>query len=247
MANSYDGLDFDAFRRMAVDPSLSSHEKIGFPDSYRAPYEQAIFRDIATKLTNLAGHGAAVLDIGPGCAGLPHLLIDLCRDRRHRLCLVDSAEMLAHLPDGPNIAKVAGFYPDCAQDLSAQGGPFDVILCYSVFHYVFAEASFWRFLDCSMELLAAGGQMLIGDIPNTSKRKRFFTSAAGIKFHQDFMKTTDLPPVEACTVEKNKIDDSVIMAVLARARAYGCDAYWLPQAADLPMGNRREDILIVKP
>jgi hypothetical protein len=38
-----------------------------------------------------------------------------------------------------------------------------------------------------------------------------------------------------------------MVSVLLRARAQGCDAYWLPQPADLPMANRREDILIIKP
>ena len=50
------------------------------------------------------GVGAGlVLDVGPGCSDLPRLLIDLCRQQRHHLLLCDSAEMLAHLPDEPNL------------------------------------------------------------------------------------------------------------------------------------------------
>jgi hypothetical protein len=109
------------------------------------------------------------------------------------------------------------------------------------------EASFWRFIDSSLELLAPGGQMLIGDIPNVSKRKRFFASDAGVKFHREFMQTPDRPSVDFRAVETDKIDDAVILGVIMRARAQGCDAYWLPQPGTLPMANRREDILIVKP
>ena len=89
--------------------------------------------------------------------------------------------------------------------------------------------------------------MLIGDIPNISKRKRFFSSASGIRYHQDFMKTDSKPEVNYCAIEGDKIDDAVILGVIMRARSQGCDAYWLPQSSSLPMANRREDILITKP
>ena len=47
--------------------------------------------------------------------------------------------------------------------------------------------------------------------------------------------------------EHNKIDDAILLSLLARARGAGCDAYLVPQSSDLPMANRREDILIRKP
>jgi len=112
---------------------------------------------------------------------------------------------------------------------------------------VFVEAHFWRFIDRSLQLLAPGGQMLIGDIPNASKRKRFFASDAGVRFHQAFMNTTERPAVDFNSVEVDKIDDAALLGMIARVRAQGCDAYWLPQPPRLPMANRREDILICKP
>lgn len=243
----FDDIGYEDFRRMAMDDSLSAHEKIGFPDAYRAAYEAAIFADIASKLSNLARPRQTVLDIGPGCAGLPRLLIDACQAHEHALVLVDSPEMLAHLPDAPGVTKLPGSYPDCAPALQPWTGRFDAILCYSVFQYIFVEASFWAFLDLSIRMLAPGGQMLIGDIPNVSKRKRFFASEAGVRFHQEFTKTDEVPQVDFRAVEDGKIDDAVILGVIMRARAQGCDAYWLPQGAALPMANRREDVLIVKP
>lgn len=247
MTRSFDDLSYEDFRRMAADPALSMHGKIGFPDSYREGYEEVILSDIVEKLPTLQGRSKAILDIGPGCSGLPKRLIGHSVAHEHTLVLVDSPEMLAHLPDGKGVIKVPGFYPDCEETLDAWKGKFDVILCYSVFHYIFVEAGFWKFLDYSLELLADGGQMMIGDIPNVSKRKRFFSSTAGIRFHQSFMGTTDLPRVDFRSVETNRIDDAVILGVIMRARAQGCDAYWLPQSPALPMANRREDVLIVKP
>jgi cyclopropane fatty-acyl-phospholipid synthase-like methyltransferase len=247
MSNRFENLGFADFQRMAQDATLSANEKIGFPDSYRRGLEPAIYADIASKLTNLGRTGQRVLDIGPGCADLPRLLIDDCRKQRHSLVLVDSAEMLAQLPDGEDITKIAGFYPDCRGQLEPWRGAIDAILCYSVFHYIFVEAQFWRFIDQSIELLAPGGQMLIGDIPNVSKRKRFFASATGVEFHKSFMGTAEAPEVDFTAVETDKIDDAVLLGVIMRARLQGCDAYWLAQGAGLPMANRREDLLICKP
>jgi hypothetical protein len=107
--------------------------------------------------------------------------------------------------------------------------------------------AFYRFLDSLLALLAPGGQLLIGDVPNISKRKRFFASDNGIRFHQEFMKTTEEPAVQFNCIETDQIDDAVVMSLIERARGAGFDAYVVPQASPLPMANRREDILIVRP
>jgi 2-polyprenyl-3-methyl-5-hydroxy-6-metoxy-1,4-benzoquinol methylase len=240
-------LTYDDFRRLADDPSLSKYEKIGFPNSYREGVEGEIFKDIQAKLSNLALRGKKVLDIGPGCSDLPKMLIELCRCNDHKLTLVDNQEMLNHLPNHAGIEKIPAHYPHCPEFLQSNQSKFDVILCYSVLHYIFVDNQIFGFLDSSLSLLAPGGQMLIGDIPNVSKRKRFFASEAGADFHRQFM-NTELPPiVEFNRIEQGCIDDSVIMAIITRARAQGFDAYMLPQPANLPMSNRREDILLVRP
>jgi hypothetical protein len=89
--------------------------------------------------------------------------------------------------------------------------------------------------------------MLIGDIPNVSKRKRFFSSETGVRFHKEFMRTADDPTVSFNQIEHDQIDDSIVFSILGRARAAGFDAYVLPQGRALPMANRREDILIQRP
>src|SRR5688500_3710716 len=106
-------LSFDDFRRRARENSLSRYEKIGFPDSYRKGKERLIFQDILDKLGLLRAKNKLVLDIGPGCSDLPLMLIQLCRRNGHTLLLIDSEEMLSHLPDGPRIKKIAGYYPYC--------------------------------------------------------------------------------------------------------------------------------------
>ena len=175
------------------------------------------------------------------------MLIDLCRQHGHSLILIDSEEMLSQLPDEPFVKKIAGYYPNCSSLAEEFGGKVDVFLTYSVLQYIFAESNVWDFLDQSLALLSHGGEMLIGDVPNVSKRERFFNSPAGVKFHQEFMQTQDPPEVSFNQIKHRQIDDSVIHSLLMRARQQGFDSYLLPQGADLPMANRREDILIRRP
>jgi len=248
LANPADGLDFEAFRRRAADPSLSRHEKVGFADALRDGREAAIFADIRGKLAALERAGCEVLEIGPGCSQLPVLLAAHCAERRGRLTLVDSAEMLALLPDAAHVDKVAGAFPDAFDGRwEPLAGRFDAVVAYSVVQYVFAAGGLFRFLDRALGLLAEGGELLLGDVPNTTMRKRFFSSAAGHACHRAYSGRDEAPAVQFNVAEPDQIDDAVVLAVLARARAHGFHAWVLPQAAGLPMASRREDILIRRP
>jgi cyclopropane fatty-acyl-phospholipid synthase-like methyltransferase len=244
----FKNLDYESFRRAALDPSLTPNERIGFPDEYRAGREEAILSDIRNKLPLLNNSGKTVVDIGPGCAKLAHLIIELCGQQGHSLVLIDSLEMLDHLPQLPFVRKVPGCFPcDSKELLSELHECADVLLTYSVFHYVFNEQPWHRFLDGALDLLAPGGEMLIGDIPNVSKRKRFFSSEAGVRFHQAFMQTDTRPEVCFNCMETGQIDDGTVLDIVLRCRIAGYDAYVVPQNEGLPMANRREDILIRRP
>jgi hypothetical protein len=78
-------------------------------------------------------------------------------------------------------------------------------------------------------------------------RKRFFSSAAGIRCHREYTGRDELPEVRFNQLEPGQMDDSVVLSILARARAQGFHAWVVPQGEGLPMANRREDILIRKP
>ncbi|HEV8240588.1 MAG TPA: class I SAM-dependent methyltransferase [Thermoanaerobaculia bacterium] len=248
MTARYAGLDFEGFKSLATDPARSPHEKVGFPDSYREGKAKDILRDVAAKLPALRARGKSVLDIGAGCSDVATSLIELCGARGHRLTLVDSAEMLAQLPQPAHVEKVAGRFPDdCLPFVEQHRGGFDAVLVYSVLHYVFVERAVFSFLDRAMELLAPGGALLIGDIPNQSMRKRFFASAAGARFHQSFTDSPQPPLVEHGVLETGFLDDAVLLGLLMRARAAGFHGFLVPQDPRLPMANRREDLLVVRP
>jgi hypothetical protein len=241
-------LDFEDFKRMASNPSLSRHQKVGFPDSYREGKEEVIFADIRKKLKSLNKVAKNVLEIGPGCSRLPEFLCDLCKETHSHLYLVDSQEMLDHLPDEEHISKIPGRFPDALSTKNVHiVGNIDVIIAYSVLQYVFAEGNIFGFVDNCLRLLADGGEILLGDIPNISMRKRFFSSESGINLHKEFTGKDEMPTIIFNKLELNHIDDSIIVSILMRARSQGYHAWVVPQEPALPMANRREDILIRKP
>ena len=241
---SYDVNGYEEFRARALDAALSGNQKAGFPDSYRAGRSEAILADVDVKLAAFGRPGARVLDIGIGCSDLSHAIITRAIARDQELTLIDSPEVLAQLEDGPRVRKIAGSFPDCLSD-ATEFGPFDAILVYSVIQYVFAESSLARFVDAAMMLLGAlDAELLIGDIPNASVRKRFFDSEAGRAHHAGHYPDQPAPAFRFNAVEPGQIDDAVVLGVVARARAAGFQAFIVPQDATLPMANRREDILI---
>jgi len=243
----YRNLGYDDFRRMALDETLSKYEKIGFPDTYRANFEADIFSDICSKLPVLYKEKQHILDVGPGCSDLPHMLITLCAERNHDLVMIDSREMLGQLPTG-QFRKIAGQFPNqCSEFIQKEAGTFDAIIVYSVLHYVMPGGDLFAFLDRLCSLLAAQGALLIGDIPNVSMRKRFFASETGVQFHRKFTGSEDSPESTFNALEFDQIDDAVVLGMVLRARSAGFHAFVVPQRAPLPMANRREDLLIQRP
>lgn len=251
MSNNFDmfkDLSYEKFKEMAVDDNLNPIEKVGFPIEYRKGKEKFIFEDIISKLNLKDKSKRTILDVGCGCSDLTLMLIDYCKKNDHSLILIDSQEMLCNLPDYHFIKKIEGYYPStCGEFVRQYKQKIDYIIVYSVIQYVFNESNIFEFVDTSNSLLKEEGRILLGDIPNISKRKRFFSSNSGIIFHKNFTGRNEMPQVEFNEIEFNNIDDSVVIAVIQRARAAGFDAYLVPQCENLPMSNRREDILIIRP
>ncbi len=246
--DKFKSLKFEDFKNLVNDDSLSIYQKIGFPDSYRKDKEKLIFEDIIRKLSldnNVANK--IIIDIGAGCSELAHFIINYSEEQNSELILVDHKEMLDQLPDKAFAKKYYGYFPDdTAEIVNNYQGKVDAIICYSIFHYVFYNTCCFKFLDVAVSLLKPGGKLLVGDIPNISKRKRFFNTNTGIEYHQEFTKTKGLPQVEHLIPEPTQMDDGVIFGILQRYRNFGFETYLLPQDMKLSMANRREDILICK-
>lgn len=242
-------ITFDQFRIMAKEKNLSAHEKIGFPDNYRdETHTDIIFEDIRHKILAFPNCAERVIaDIGCGCDLLASKMIHYCESNKHQLYLFDSKEMLEQLEGGAMVHKIAGRFPDDIEEVKKNQVQFDSILVYSVMQHILLEANPFTFIDRATLLLKPGGKLLLGDIPNRSKRKRFFASPDGIKTHQAYTHSQEMPQVDFLSLDVEQFDDSLVFAILQRYRLAGMETYLLPQAEGCPMATRREDILIVKP
>ncbi|KAB2833785.1 MAG: class I SAM-dependent methyltransferase [Caedimonadaceae bacterium] len=245
---NFSNLDYEAFRSLAKDEKINQHERVGFPSSYREDKDQFILDDILSKLQNLKLTHKKFLEIGPGWSDLTHRIINYSAQQQHEVVLVDSPEMLALIPDFPHVKKISAKFPEILEEI-AKEGPFDAILTYSVIQYPFFDGNMWNFIDAAASLLAPEGQFLIGDIPNTSMRKRFLASPTALAYHKKYHSDSgELPPQPVFNkLEPMAIDDGVMVGIFMRLRLAGFHVFILPQDNNLPMSNRREDILVVCP
>jgi hypothetical protein len=102
-------------------------------------------------------------------------------------------------------------------------------------------------LDAALELLRPGREMMIGDVPNASMRRRFLASAVGAAFHRAYT-GNDVPPDPSFEqAAEGEMDDALLISLISRARAAGVDALNITQPSHLPTSNRREDLILRRP
>jgi 2-polyprenyl-3-methyl-5-hydroxy-6-metoxy-1,4-benzoquinol methylase len=243
---AFANLNFEDFKRLALDGSLTNSEKIGFPNEYRQGLESTILRDIINKVSAISISGSRILDIGIGCGELAKKFAEHAERINLNVDAIDSSEVLSQLPDSLALNKIPGKFPDQV-NVEIKKANYDAVLIYSVFHYIYPESGCFKILDDVLPLLAPGGQLLIGDIPNVSMLRRFLASEAGQEYHKKYTGTDSVPQITLFPPLAGNIDDSVIIAMQMYARNAGFHAYILPQNPELPMSNRREDLLINKP
>jgi len=240
-------LSFEDFAKMAKNENLKSYEKVGFGKVHREEKEQFIFPDIKAKILS-EGNIEIIVDIGCGCSKPVFDLIDFCKIERERvkeLVLVDSKEMLNNIKNEEKFIKKFDLkFPD-KEFVELYKNKVDVIIIYSVLHHVYFHQNFIEFLDSAVALLKEGGRLLIGDIPNLSKKKRFLSSQFGREFHKSF--SGEYPEnVKCIDFQEKAIQDDLIFMILQRYRLMGFETYLLPQNENLPLCYTREGILIRK-
>lgn len=91
----------------------------------------------------------------------------------YHLYLVDSKDMLDNLPDEKFITKFPCEFPKYEAILELKNS-MDCIIIYSVLHHVVEYGNYIKFLDTAVELLKANGRLLLADISNITKKKRFY-------------------------------------------------------------------------
>lgn len=238
-------LTFDDYRKLAKDKSLKPYQMAGFDPVYRESTEASIFPDLRAKLPRLEGRGGVVMDIGCGCTLPVQQLMAFCEANGHTLVVVDSEEVLENLPDRDFVHKMPHEFPRDAQFLQRWHQRVDVIICYSLLHMLFPFQNVYTFTDQLVSLLASGGQALVGDIANISKKRRYLSSPSGQAFHREWSGSDEVPEVD-WMAEYDGVDDSVLLHLMLRYRSMGMETYLLPQPDGLALNHTREDLLICR-
>lgn len=235
-------LSFDDYKKLAVSNNLRGFEKVGFNAHHRDGKEENIIIDIRGKLKSLNDRNKLIMDIGCGCSVPVVDLIHHCRDHEHKLVLVDSAEMLSNLGEYSNVVKAPHCFPSNEDFLKRYSAQVDTIICYSVLHAIYDFQNIFTFIDKALTMLAPGGEMLLGDIANISKKKRFLATDTGAEFHREWS-GGEVQSV-AWNETYTEIDDATIVQLFLRYRGMGFETFVLPQSNNLPLCYTREDLLI---
>lgn len=204
--------------------------------AFQTDAETRIAADVLAKLQPLPT--SRFLDIGCG----PGLLIEAIEPHVGSYVGIDS-------PDQIQIARRVSRSAELVSGDFLKtdfAGSFDRILIYSVIHCLPDFEAVLTFVSKSVGLLAIGGRLLIGDIPNFDTKTKFLASSAGAEFHSRWSQANKVAPARSENVI-GSFTDAQVMAMIARFRLSGLLSYVLPQPPDLPFGHTREDLLIVRP
>ncbi len=233
---------FDAYGERAVQ--LDNHTQIAGRYAAQRHNEKAIVNDLIKKLA-LDGHDH-LIEIGCGTGNLlipMSFLVEKATGIDHPNCIEKLTSR--SMPENLNLV---GF--DFLKWTNEANDSYDKVVIYSVLHCLKDPTQVFQFVDKALALLAPGGRLLLGDIPNTDLKARFTGSQEGQAFAlqwQDQLansETAEVPFEQTfTTVEFN---DDLVLDLLRHIRAQGYEAHLFPQPAHLPFGHTREDILVRK-
>jgi len=206
-------------------------------------YYPDIIYDISTKLE--LNKNDKLFDIGCGSGKITNSLSRLVK----KTSAIDHPNIINSISH-KNIEFIKGDI--LKKDLSNK--KFDKILIYSLVHYLKNITEFFKLIKKSLHLLKKNGIILIGDIPNIDKKKRFKKSINFKKINNEW-KSNNLKLItlekeikNKLEIDKNviKINDKLIFDILKKYTNHKSECYLLSQSEKLPMNNTRVDILIRK-
>lgn len=208
--------------------------------------EKMILDDIWNKISQKSNQD--VLDLGSGCGPLASLIMERCISSSHSLTMMDQGPVISEIVNFKNyssdIKLLRGIFPYESNLLENQ--KFDSIILYGVIHYATDPIDFVYSL---IEFLKPGGHLLIGDIPNSDKKRRFLLTDYGKQVDGEYRSAMRLGENVVIGVESTpplEFNDVLVTTILGLTRAKGYESFLLPQPLGLPFCFTRDDLLVVK-
>jgi cyclopropane fatty-acyl-phospholipid synthase-like methyltransferase len=127
---------------------------------------------------------------------------------------------------------------------------YDKIVAYSVVSCLSNISEFHQFVKKAIRLLNPGGRLLIGDIPNVSKKNRFKKSPFFTKIDSIWNKKKKIDknsPFKDLSVDNRllKLDDLKLIKIIKKYNSKNTEMYYLNQD-NLYLSNTRIDLLVKK-
>lgn len=202
---------------------------------FQAEAERLIASDVIAKLRPLPDSHFLEIGCGPG------LLLSAIEPLVAESVGIDSEDQIALARDHTSGRLIVGDFSSIALDET-----FDRILIYSVIHCLADFTTVQRFLDKAAALLLSGGRLLVGDIPNSDTKAAYIASDVGSRMNAEWVTRVSDTPRPRGSGGIGAFNSDQIFRLMANFRQRGFLTYLLPQNPNLPFGNTREDLLIIR-
>jgi 2-polyprenyl-3-methyl-5-hydroxy-6-metoxy-1,4-benzoquinol methylase len=234
---------YDIYGEMAEE--VDDFTKLSGRYPRQATNERRIPLDVIKKVDLDPNDTCLDIGCGPGNIAIPlSFLVE-------EVVAVDNPNTIDRLeerfPNDGNLDTKRGSFLELGFDQE-----FDAIVAYSVIPCLPNERTVHEFVTKAAKLLAPGGKLLIGDIPNKDKKNRFLESPAGKEFQRQWEQEAEETDNGDGYFEKLGdaevvvIDDAVVLSLVAELREQGFHCHIEPQPENLPFGHTREDIIVEK-
>lgn len=232
---------FDYYGEMAR--TISNLTQVSGRYPIQAEAERLVVADVAAKLRLTPQSELLEIGCGPGNLLIPlTFMVSSCVGIDHPDVIALLRKRFRHA----SIRFIEGDFLECEI-----GEQFDRILIYSVLPTLPDYDALIAFADKALGLLRPDGVMLLGDLANKDKKKRFEQSERGASFIREWERVKEESPPEPLDTPAADdaviINDELVLGLVSRMRQQGWHAYLCDQPQQLPFGNTREDIVVIGP
>lgn len=229
-------MDYNSFLNLSKK-KISNELKMGFKKGQRRPYKKKINLDIHSKLKKIINKKQiSFLDVGCGDGSISRYLIKKLNIKD--FMLNDNNFFLDKIKWCKNEKKISGNFLRASKKIDKK---FNLILCYSVIHYI-PKSKFFTFIKRLLKILSKKGILFLGDVPDKNLILKFLKSQKGKNYHSKFYKNK----INYSKIIKSKkiINHSDLSKFFNKNNDYSIK--FIKQNNSLHYSNFRKDIIIRK-